>query len=47
MADQHIFNRQIYKGALDDTFGEMMEQTSKWWEGLAAELQVDIETLDE
>lgn len=27
--------------------GRMTEQMSKWWEGLAKELQVDIETLDE
>jgi hypothetical protein len=27
--------------------GRMTEQVSKWWEGLAQELQVDIETLDE
>jgi len=25
----------------------MTEQANKWWEGLAKELEVDIETLDE
>jgi hypothetical protein len=44
---QLIFNRQIYKGAFADTFGEMTEQINKWWEGLAKELQIDIETLSE
>jgi hypothetical protein len=42
-----FFDRQIYKGAFDGIFGEMTEQTSKWWEGLAKELEVDIETLQE
>ncbi|CAE6495250.1 conserved hypothetical protein [Candidatus Nitrosotenuis uzonensis] len=27
--------------------GRMTEQISKWWQGLAKELEVDIETLDE
>jgi hypothetical protein len=27
--------------------GRMAEQTSKWWEGLAKELQVDIETQED
>jgi hypothetical protein len=27
--------------------GRMTEQISKWWEGLAKELEVDIETLQE
>jgi hypothetical protein len=27
--------------------GSMAEQVNKWWEGLAKELEVDIETLDE
>lgn len=27
--------------------GRMTQRMSKWWEGLAKELQVDIETLDE
>jgi hypothetical protein len=27
--------------------GRMTEQTSKWWEGLAKELQIDIESLED
>jgi hypothetical protein len=27
--------------------GSMSEQINKWWEGLAKELQVDIESLEE
>ena len=46
--DQHLINRQIYKGRFEVSYeGNMAEQTKQWWEGLGKELEVDIETLDE
>jgi hypothetical protein len=46
--DQQKINRQIYKGQFQvSNEGNMTEQTKQWWEGLGAELQTDIEALDE
>ena len=46
--DQHLINRQIYKGAFNVKYeGSMTEQTKQWWEGLGKELEVDIETFEE
>ena len=47
-SDQHLINRQIYKGQFQVTNERnMVEQTKQWWEGLGKELEIDIETLDE
>ena len=46
--DQQKINRQIYKGQFQvSNEDNMTEQTKQWWEGLGAELQTDIEALDE
>jgi len=45
---QRSVNRQIYKGV--DWFikrGVMVTETLVWWKGLAKELELDIESLDE
>lgn len=45
---QRSANRQIYKGV--DWFikrGVMVAETLVWWKGLAKELELDIESLDE
>ena len=46
--DQHLINRQIYKGQFQASYeGNMTEQTKQWWEGLGQELETDIEAFDE
>jgi hypothetical protein len=48
LCDQQKINRQIYKVQFQvSNEGNMTEQTKQWWEGLGAELQTDIESLDE
>jgi hypothetical protein len=46
MLSRYSTDRSI-KELLMISSGRMTEQTGKWWEGLAKELEVDIETLDE
>ena len=47
-ADQQLTNRQIYKGVLwFIKRGVIVGETLVWWKGLAKELELDIESLDE
>ncbi len=49
MIFEKIFkNRQIYKGVNDFIKrGVFVTETITWWKGLAKELQLDIESLEE
>ena len=47
-ADQRLMNRQIYKGVVwFIKRGVIVGETLVWWKGLAKELELDIESLDE
>lgn len=46
--DQQLMNRQIYKGVVwFMKRGVIVAETLVWWKGLAKELELDIESLDE
>lgn len=46
--DQQSANRQIYKGVVwFIKRGVIVGETLVWWKGLAKELELDIESLDE
>jgi len=46
--DQQLANRQIYKGVVwFIKRGVIVGETLVWWKGLAKELELDIESLDE
>lgn len=46
--DRRLVNRQIYKGVVwFIKRGVIVGETLVWWKGLAKELELDIESLDE
>jgi hypothetical protein len=47
MFTQFSIDRSIRKHFGIHSGRDMTEQIGKWWEGLAKELEVDIESLDE